>query len=131
MSIDAPFRVGVSTDADTVHLRLRGRVDRDAEDQLLAALDAVGDVDRSRVVLDFHDTDYLNSSGLAAIVALLGAARARGMEVVARGLSDHYRHVFEITRLTDLVEVDHAPTPRSARAPRRDAEPDDHAGGDR
>lgn len=96
-------------DADAL-LALAGRVDRDAEDALLAAfVDAVtasGPV--RRVVLDFHATSYINSSGLAAIVGLLTEARSRDVAVAARGLTSHYRHLFDITRLSDLVEVEPA-----------------------
>ena len=39
-----------------------------------------------------------------------GPVRAAS-RVAARGLTDHYRHLFEITRLTDLIEVEPAPQP--------------------
>jgi anti-sigma B factor antagonist len=107
---DDPFAVTTSPhDADAL-LALAGRVDRDAEDPLLAAfVDVVTASDAiRRVVLDFHATSYINSSGLAAIVGLLTEARTRDVAVAARGLSTHYRHLFDITRLSDLVEVEPA-----------------------
>lgn len=109
MNLDAPFTIDSSAHGDGVRLALAGRVDRDAEDDLLAAFDAAATSGASRIVLDFHDAAYINSSGLAAIVALLADARERGVGVAARGLDDHYRHLFEITRLSDLIEVEPAP----------------------
>ena len=106
MNIDAPFHVHTAPDHDGTRLALSGRVDRDAEDGLLAAFSDAVAAGATRVVLDFHEATYINSSGLAAIVALLADARSRGITVAARGLTDHYRHLFEITRLTDLVEVE-------------------------
>lgn len=111
MNIDAPFAVHVAPQADGARLALSGRVDRDAEDELLAAFVTAAESGSERVVLDFQDTTYINSSGLAAIVALLADARQRGITVAARGLTSHYRQLFEITRLTDLVEVEPAPEP--------------------
>lgn len=111
MNIDAPFSVHPGPEPDGARLVLTGRVDRDAEDDLLAAFTAATDTDPDRVVLDFAQATYINSSGLAAIVALLADARARGITVAARGLTSHYRQLFEITRLTDLVEVEPAPEP--------------------
>lgn len=111
MNIDAPFAVHVAPQHDAARLALSGRVDRDAEDDLLAAFVAAAEPGTARVVLDFGDTTYINSSGLAAIVALLADARERGIAVAARGLTSHYRQLFEITRLTDLIEVEPAPEP--------------------
>lgn len=111
MNIDAPFSVHGAPDHDGTRLALAGRVDRDAEGDLLAAFVAAAESGTERVVLDFHEASYINSSGLAAIVALLADARERGIAVAARGLTEHYRHLFEITRLTDLIEVEPAPAP--------------------
>ena len=63
------------------------------------------------ITLDFEACGYINSTGIALIVRLLTAARAEGRTVRAVGLTDHYRHLFEITRLSDFMEiVDLAPT---------------------
>ena len=58
------------------------------------------------VVLDFAATDYINSSGLAVIVGLLAQARSTGIEIRAQGLSEHYREIFEITRLSDFMTIE-------------------------
>jgi anti-anti-sigma factor len=88
----------------------------------VAIVDLIGDVDSSaeatlqrgyeeaaagggRVVLNFAAADYINSTGIALIVGLLAQARARGVEITACGLSDHYREIFEITRLADFMTI--------------------------
>jgi anti-anti-sigma factor len=57
------------------------------------------------VVLNFEHADYINSTGIALIVGLLAEARKSGIEVKAFGLSDHYREIFEITRLADFMTI--------------------------
>jgi anti-anti-sigma factor len=57
------------------------------------------------VVLNFEHADYINSTGIALIVGLLAQARTKGIEVRAFGLSDHYREIFEITRLADFMTI--------------------------
>lgn len=101
-----PFSVVSEHDATGAQLRLHGQVDRDAESALLEAFDAAADEGQSRVVLDLSSTTYINSSGLASIVALLSHAKAKRVTVAARGLTAHYRHIFEITRLSDLIELE-------------------------
>jgi anti-sigma B factor antagonist len=58
-----------------------------------------------RVVLDFTGVDYMNSTGIALIVGILAQARTERRIVAASGLSDHYRQIFEITRLSDFIEM--------------------------
>jgi anti-anti-sigma factor len=60
---------------------------------------------RSAVILNFERTDYINSTGIALIVSLLARARARGVTLTAYGLSDHYREIFDITRLSDFIRI--------------------------
>jgi anti-anti-sigma factor len=57
------------------------------------------------VVLDFAAVDYINSTGIALIVGILAAARKGGQEVRARGLAEHYREIFRITRLSDFMTI--------------------------
>jgi anti-anti-sigma factor len=57
------------------------------------------------VVLDFAAVDYINSTGIALIVGILAQARTSGQEVQARGLAEHYREIFRITRLSDFMTI--------------------------
>ena len=61
--------------------------------------------DLGTVVLDFAAVDYINSTGIALIVSVLARARAERRKVVACGLSAHYREIFDITRLSDFIEL--------------------------
>lgn len=86
-------------------LRLHGRVDRDAAELLEGAFADAAHAAPETVELDFADVDYINSTGIALIVGLLARARADRIAVRALGLTDHYRHIFEITRLSDFIEI--------------------------
>jgi anti-sigma B factor antagonist len=99
--------------AATAVIELSGDVDGSAADTLTSAYQsAVAAADTSTVVLDFAAVDYINSTGIALIVSVLARARAERRKVVASGLSDHYREIFDITRLSDFIELfpdlDHA-----------------------
>jgi anti-anti-sigma factor len=85
-------------------LDLVGDVDSSAEAVLQAAYDKAAHAGRP-VALNFSGADYINSTGIALIVGLLAQARARAVEITAFGLSDHYREIFEITRLADFMTI--------------------------
>jgi anti-sigma B factor antagonist len=85
---------------------LSGEIDGHAADTLTAAYErAVASGDPATVVLDFAAVQYINSTGIALIVSVLARARAQRRSVVASGLSDHYREIFDITRLSDFIEL--------------------------
>lgn len=87
-------------------LVLRGEIDGSAAGVLEAAYDEVAVAESPRrVVLDFGGVDYINSTGIALIVSVLAKARSEGRTVVATGLSEHYRRIFEITRLSDFIKM--------------------------
>jgi anti-anti-sigma factor len=84
---------------------LTGDLNSSAEDALNEAYAQATGSDAGAVVLNFERADYINSTGIALIVGLLAQARAKGMQVKAFGLSDHYREIFEITRLADFMTI--------------------------
>jgi anti-sigma B factor antagonist len=60
---------------------------------------------RARLVIDLANVAYLDSAGLGALVSTLKLARARGGDVKFCGLQDIVRSVFDMTRLTSVVEI--------------------------
>jgi anti-anti-sigma factor len=95
-----------------VHLRegvpvieLSGEVDAGADERLSAAYDRASRDARDAILLNFEDVTYINSTGIALIVGLLARARSGGSRILSCGLSDHYREIFEITRLADFMEL--------------------------
>ena len=86
-------------------ITLTGDIDGAAADVLADAYGQAAAGDPATVALDFSAVGYINSTGIALIVSVLAKARAQGRKVVASGLSDHYREIFDITRLSDFIEV--------------------------
>ncbi|MGO9750232.1 MAG: STAS domain-containing protein [Solirubrobacteraceae bacterium] len=96
-------------------IELHGEIDSSAKDALAVAYEEAPH--DGRLLLDFSAVDYINSTGIALIVGLLARARAERRPVAARGLSDHYRQIFEITRISDFMTilVDNASTDQPAQ----------------
>jgi anti-anti-sigma factor len=102
-------------------ITLSGDIDGSAAEVLTAAYEqAVAQHDPVTLVLDFAAVSYINSTGIALIVSVLAMARSQRRKVVASGLSDHYREIFDITRLSDFIELfpdlDHAVSRLTPRA---------------
>jgi len=57
------------------------------------------------IVLNFGGLEYMNSGGIGLLVTLLIRANRQGQRLVAVGLNDHYRQIFELTRLNEAIGV--------------------------
>lgn len=96
---------------------LSGEINRSSEDALNSAYSDAIQGGATSILLNFVQVDYINSTGIAVIVGLLARARADARTVVAYGLSDHYRGIFEITRLSDFMTIFDAEEEAVSEAP--------------
>jgi anti-sigma B factor antagonist len=95
----------ITTDAAETTLRMSGNVDGAADAALADAYGVAAASGAARLVLDFAAVHYINSTGIALIVRLLADARRDRREVIAMGLSEHYREIFRLTRLSDFMTI--------------------------
>jgi anti-sigma B factor antagonist len=82
---------------------IKGDVTAGSENVLMDAYGSAGDV--KAIVLNFSDLSYMNSGGIGLLVTLLIRANRRSQKLLAYGLSDHYRQIFELTRLDEAVGI--------------------------
>lgn len=84
---------------------LHGEVTGFGEDELMAAYNDATAGSAANIILNFADLEYMNSSGIGLLVTLLIRARRHDQRLCAVGLSDHYRQIFELTRLDDAIPI--------------------------
>src|SRR5205814_9595591 len=89
----------------TAVVDLPAQIDSTAEHALNAAYVAASAHGSKTVLLNFARVEFLSSTGIALIVGILARARKDGRAISASGLSDHYREIFEITRLSDFMTI--------------------------
>ena len=82
---------------------IQGDVTAGSEDVLMAAYNDTGDV--RAIVLNFSDLEYMNSGGIGLLVTLLVRANRSKHRLVAYGLTEHYRQIFELTRLDEAIGI--------------------------
>ncbi|HKD76345.1 MAG TPA: STAS domain-containing protein [Ktedonobacterales bacterium] len=101
-----PFEVRVRQQQPRVAVvELHGEINGTAEATLNAAYAEATSQGSVTILLNFADVDYINSTGIALIVGLLGQARSTHLNLIACGLSEHYIEIFRITRLADFLSV--------------------------
>lgn len=100
-------------------ISMAGDITGASEGPLLAAYtEADGPATRA-VLLDFGPLSYMNSSGIGLLVTMLVRANRQRQQLLAFGLSDHYRQILNLTRLDEAIHVhpDEASALAAASAP--------------
>jgi anti-sigma B factor antagonist len=84
---------------------IQGDITAASEDVLMEAYVRASDDGVHAIVLGFTGLDYMNSGGIGLLVTLLVRAQRQRQRVLAYGLSDHYRQIFELTRLDEAMSI--------------------------
>lgn len=107
MTTSIPLRATLrQVEPGAVIVDLAGDINREAEAALNQVLSEAGLGSSPKFLrLNFADVAYINSTGIALIIGLLAKARQQHCTISAFGLSDHYREIFDITRLSDFISI--------------------------
>jgi anti-sigma B factor antagonist len=84
---------------------ISGEVTSLAEGDLMEAYNQASENQASAIILNFENLEYMNSGGIGLLVTLLIRAQRNGQRLLAYGLSEHYRQIFELTRLNEAIGI--------------------------
>jgi anti-anti-sigma factor len=91
----------VSNGANATIVSVAGEVDMATAEQLSQCLDGIDD---RRIVVDLAQTSFLDSSGIAVLVATWNRVLEAGGEFRVRRPRDNVRTVLDVCRLSDWIE---------------------------
>ncbi len=84
---------------------VKGELTAFAESVLMQAYNQAADGRARAIILNFEGLEYMNSGGIGLLVTLLVRAKRQRQSILAFGLNDHYRQIFELTRLDDAISL--------------------------
>ena len=90
-------------------IAIRGEVTGFAEEILMDAYSEATDDDSQVIILDFSGLEYMNSTGIGLLVTLLIRTQRQEQRLLACGLSEHYRQIFDLTRLNEAIGIYDSP----------------------
>lgn len=116
---EANFRVTYSDEIPFVHIPMR-----------LSILEAVNfkttcqqlfseNTVPSKIVLDFSQTTFIDSSGIGALVSNLKFAKQRGCDLVLRSIKPQVMAVFSLTSLDQVLTIEQPTAPEAPAEPNR------------
>lgn len=86
-------------------IAIQGEMTGFAEEMLMNAYNEASGGACPVVVLDFSELEYMNSTGIGLLVTLLIRTQRQGQRLLACGLSEHYRQIFDLTRLNEAIGI--------------------------
>lgn len=84
---------------------VEGELTAFAEGVLMDAYNQASATGARAIILNFEGLEYMNSSGIGLLVTLLIRVNREKQRLLTYGLSDHYRSIFQITRLDDAISI--------------------------
>jgi anti-sigma B factor antagonist len=103
---EAQVKMNVRKASDKTRIiDVEGELTAFAEDVLMDVYNQASDGQVRAIILNFEDLEYMNSSGIGLLVTLLIRINREKQQLLTYGLSDHYRSIFQITRLDDAIAV--------------------------
>jgi anti-sigma B factor antagonist len=94
-----------STNGDVAILKLDGRLDLESSGSLKSATSELIEDKFNKLVFDLRGIDFINSSGLGALVSILKNVRTHNGSLKLTGLAPYVKEVFDITQLSNIFEI--------------------------
>jgi anti-sigma B factor antagonist len=103
---EAQVKMNVRKASDKTRIiDVEGELTAFAENVLMDAYNQASDGQVRAIILNFENLEYMNSSGIGLLVTLLIRINREKQRLLTYGLSDHYKNIFQITRLDDAIAV--------------------------
>ncbi len=84
---------------------IRGNLTTAAESAFMDAYTRATGGGARVILLGFDHLMYMNSAGIGLLVRLVIRAQRANQQLLAFGLKEHYRRIFELTRLKEVIRV--------------------------
>lgn len=97
------FKVDLLPGAAVIHVQ--GEMTGFVEEELMDAYNEAVENQARTIVLDFSQLEYMNSTGIGLLVTLLIRTQRRQQRLLACGLDEHYKQIFDLTRLNEAIGV--------------------------
>ncbi|GBF50801.1 anti-sigma factor antagonist [Leptospira ryugenii] len=99
------IRLGFENGGVLPVIHISGEITSEAEDEIVQSYDSIPADKKKRVILNFTDTSYINSAGIATLISLITKSSENQGKIEFAGLNNHFRKVMDIVGLTDFVLI--------------------------
>ncbi len=102
---DAKLEHKVSTQGEVTILAIKGRMDAVRVGAVRESISKLPEQGHRRIVLDLSELEWIDSSGVGALVVLYKNAKAKGGEVTVANLQRQPREIFRLLHLDSAFQI--------------------------
>ena len=84
---------------------LNGEIGTHSEKPLNDGFAQAGGNNVQTIVFNFSGVTYMNSFGIGMLIMLFIRAQREGKKIFGFGLNEHYRNIFQLTRLDQVIPI--------------------------
>jgi anti-sigma B factor antagonist len=99
------FSVALMRDGETVTIATSGELDLENVDRYREAIEEAEASDATRIVIDLSDLDYIDSSGLAAVLVAGRRSDLDGHRLFVKAGHGEVRRLLELTALDQTLNL--------------------------
>ncbi len=103
--MEPTFDLQIHLEGALAILTFQGELTGSAEEVLTQAYQKISQARATNILLQFHEKDYLNSAGIALLIALVSQARKEKRRVGVFGLSKHFQKIFDMIGLIEYLTI--------------------------
>ena len=100
-----PFGLSIERSAEQTVVHVAGEIDMETAPALKEGLLELADEGVERVVVDMAQTEFIDSTGLHALVVAVRQLRELGGDLVVKSPSPNAARVLELSGLTAVVQI--------------------------
>jgi len=101
-------QVLVTDEREAALIEFRGSMTASCEPELVKGFEEAFALGKEKIILQFDQNASINGAGLSILTQILVDAGKKGCRVVISGLPEHFKKVFRIVGITNLVEIEEA-----------------------
>jgi len=99
------MEITVKKEGNVSLVGLKGRVDLASGAELKEQIKSLFDKEQGLIHMNFAEVEFINSSGLGALVSIMKEVRVRKGRLTLSNLAAYVQEIFEITQLSHIFEL--------------------------
>ena len=97
--------INISEKQDAIIVSVRGRLDAVTAPELEKTISKYADSDKSKIILDFNELEYISSAGLRVVLVTAKMMKTKQGELLVSGLKDTVKDVFELSGFYTIIKI--------------------------
>ena len=99
------FSIKISQEDSFTIIHTRGDITSETDEIIISQFNALSSEQQKKVIIDFSQTGYINSAGIATLISVITRVRDNDGKIFFSALNSHLKRIIEIVGITDFIII--------------------------